>query len=161
MRKVTNNWNGVAKGISAVLSLLPTPLLTEVWRCQRKGLGPRMTLKPGDVSVSSADAVFLDCVCAVIDTHLHDSRFRVEGLARELGLSSRQLQRRLRASAQVSAAALIRAMRLGRAAQLLVQQAGTVAEVAYASGFQDPKHFSKLFRQVYGVPPSQYRANRT
>lgn len=151
----------VARGISAVLSLLPAALLAEVWRCQRRCLAHKVRLQASDVSAPSAEAAFLERVRTVVEGRLHDSRFRVEGLAGELGLSSRQLQRRLRTLAQVSAAELIRTMRLERAVQLLTQQAGMVAEVAYATGFQDPKHFSKLFRQVYGVPPSQYRAGRT
>ena len=156
-----SHWSRVARGISAILSLLPTALRVEVWRCQRKRLGQEVTVRPTEVSVPSAGAAFLDRVRAAVEAHLHDSRFRVESLARELGLCSRQLQRRLRALTQRSAAELIRTMRLARAAQLLMQQAGTVAEVAYATGFEDPKHFSKLFRQVYGVPPSQYGAGRT
>ena len=76
--------------------------------------------------------------------------------AEEVGLSKRQLQRRLRSATELSAAGYIRTMRLKRAAQLLGQQVGTVSEVAYAVGFRDAKHFSKLFQQIYGVLPSRY-----
>ena len=50
-------------------------------------------------------------------------------------------------------------MRLQRAAHLLEQEVGTVSEVAYAVGFLDAKHFSKLFNQVFGVYPSRYGAD--
>ena len=39
------------------------------------------------------------------------------------------------------------------------QEVGTVSEVAYAVGFLDAKHFSKLFNQVFGVYPSRYGAD--
>jgi len=52
---------------------------------------------------------------------------------------------------------LIRHARLARAAALLVEGAGTVAEVAYGVGFQSVSHFSQAFREVYGVSPSGYR----
>ena len=74
-------------------------------------------------------------------------------------MSRRQLDRRLRSLTRLSASGFIRKMRLERAAQLLVQQAGNVSEVAYAVGFQDVAHFSKLFHQTFGVSPSDYAKN--
>ena len=32
----------------------------------------------------------------------------------------------------------------------------TISEVAYSVGYNDPRYFSKSFRQFYGVSPSQY-----
>ncbi len=34
----------------------------------------------------------------------------------------------------------------------------TVAEVAYAVGFDDPKYFSRVFSEEFGVSPGQFRA---
>lgn len=160
MRRQTK-WGAIARSISALLAIFPASLLSEVWRIQRRRLNHEGEDQRNRRTVLSADAVFLEQVSVVVDAQLHDHRFKVEGLAREVGLSSRQLQRKLRALTELSAAQYIRTRRLARAADLLAQQAGTVSEIAYATGFQDPKHFSKLFRQVYGVPPSRYRANRT
>ena len=86
------------------------------------------------------------------------SNFGVDWLADEVGVSTRKLQRALKASLHLSPSGYIRTMRLQRAAQLLEGGVGNVSEVAYAVGFQDVKHFSKLFRQIFGVLPSQYTA---
>ena len=40
--------------------------------------------------------------------------------------------------------------------QLLDQRWGTVQEVAYAVGYNDAEHFTKVFRQAFGVVPSAY-----
>ena len=80
----------------------------------------------------------------------------VDRLADEVALSKRQLQLKLQALTGLSSAGYIRTMRLQRAAQLLAQGGITVAEAAYAVGFQKVPHFSKLFRQVFGVTPSKY-----
>jgi AraC-like DNA-binding protein len=112
-----------------------------------------------EISVPSADQIFLDKVRQVIEDHIADSNFGVEWLAHEVALSPRQLQRRLKASAGLSAGSLIRAMRLQRSAQLLQQRAGNVSEVAYKVGFQDPTYFSKLFRQMFEMNPSEYATN--
>lgn len=114
-----------------------------------------------DISVPSTEQVFLDRVKEVIEQHIGDSNFGVEWLAHEIALSPRQLQRRLKASAGLSAGGLIRIMRLQRAAQLLLQRAGNVSEVSYRVGFQDPAYFSRIFRQMFDVSPSEYTPGKT
>jgi AraC-like DNA-binding protein len=47
-------------------------------------------------------------------------------------------------------------IRLERAADLLEQRVGNVSEVAYKVGFKDPRYFSRLFQQTFGVVPSAY-----
>ena len=113
---------------------------------------------PSEVVVSSAEAAFLERVRDVAEAHLDDSNFGIDALAHEVGMSRRQLGRRLRQALDTSPAAFVRSLRLARAAQLLEQQAGTVAETAYAVGYRDPDHFSKQFREAYGVVPSAFRS---
>ena len=114
-----------------------------------------VAVQPSDIAMPSADQTFLDQVQAVVEANLGNSNFGAEWLADEVGLSPRQLRRKLKDLTDLSTAGYIRSMRLQRAAQLLEEQVGNVSEVAYAVGFQDPKHFSKLFRQVFGIAPSQ------
>jgi AraC-like DNA-binding protein len=47
-----------------------------------------------------------------------------------------------------------------RAAQLLEKGRHNVAEVAYMVGFNNPKYFARYFKEVYGVLPSVYQAER-
>lgn len=47
--------------------------------------------------------------------------------------------------------------RLDHAAGLLFNHNSNIAEVAFDSGFEDASHFSRAFRQKFGIPPSQYR----
>lgn len=110
------------------------------------------------ITVPSAEMVFLKRVCGGIEANITNSNFGVEWLADEVNLSPRQLQRRLRTSLKLSAGLYIRHLRLQRAAQLLAQRAGSVAEVAYAVGFRDARHFARLFKKTYGAPPSVYAA---
>jgi AraC-like DNA-binding protein len=130
--------------------------LIEVRRRLRRQLGGEVTLGPSEVVVSSAEAVWLEAVRDAVERRMGESSFTVDALARDVGLSKRQLQRRLRQALSLSPNGFIRAMRLERAAQLLRQRAGTVSEIAYRVGFNDAEYFSKLFRQVFGVVPSGY-----
>ncbi|HMB93879.1 MAG TPA: two-component regulator propeller domain-containing protein, partial [Rhodothermales bacterium] len=118
-------------------------------------------VEPAGIAVASEEAAFLERILAVIEDHLGDSTFNVEMLAAEMGLSSRQLTRRVRAVTGEAPGRLIRRLRLERATYLLEAHVSTIAEVAYAVGFQDADHFSKQFRRVYGVPPSRYTVDET
>lgn len=48
-------------------------------------------------------------------------------------------------------------LRMQHAASLLLEGSATVKEVAAASGFPDPFHFSRVFKSVHRVPPSRFR----
>jgi len=79
-------------------------------------------------------------------------------LASGVGLSPGHLSRISRAEFGVGPAEVVELLRLGRAAVLLRRSNLSVGQVAEACGFVDPFHFSRRFRQAYGVPPRTYRA---
>ena len=86
-----------------------------------------------------------------------ESEFGVAELAEHVFLDRSHLFRRTRELVGETPSDLIRRLRLERAAQLLKEGAGNVAEVAYAVGFQSLSHFSRSFREAHGVSPSEYR----
>jgi transcriptional regulator GlxA family with amidase domain len=53
----------------------------------------------------------------------------------------------------------LRAMRLRKAQELLTDSGLNVSEVAYAVGFEDPKYFSRVFSEAFGVSPAAFRAS--
>ena len=102
------------------------------------------------------DEAFLKKVVAVVEAHLDNPAFVTDDLARASGTGRRQLNRKLRALTGQSVRAFIRTIRLKRAAQLLQQKTGTVTEISYEVGFNSIAHFAKIFRQQFGVAPSEY-----
>jgi len=91
--------------------------------------------------------------------HLEE-RITVADLASVAHVSSRQLTRLCRAAWGVSPMRYVIGQRLARACSLLTETALPVGRVAEASGFSDPYHFSRLFRQHMGEPPREYRRRR-
>lgn len=108
------------------------------------------------VAVPSADEAFVARARAMVEENLANEFFDVDAFAEAMGMSRRQLQRKLRAVTGETPVSFVRRFRLSRAAQLLAQQYGTVAEVAYAVGFSDPSYFARCFREEYGSAPSEY-----
>lgn len=113
---------------------------------------------PSDITVESVERAFLQQIQDLVEQYIDNPNFGTEWMADEIGLSPRQLRRRIKELTGLSTTGFLRTLRLQRAAQLLAQEAGTVSEIAYAVGFNDPKYFSRLFRQVYGMSPSEYAA---
>ena len=109
-----------------------------------------------NVEVTSADEDFLARVTEAIDDNLSRTGFTVEDLAAAVGLSPRQLQRKLKRLTDTTPAAFVRRYRLDVGAQLLENEAGTVSEIAYKVGFGTPETFSSRFEERFGCRPSQY-----
>jgi CheY-like chemotaxis protein len=123
----------------------------------RRRFATATRISPNDVSAVNMDQEFVRRVLQCIEGHIGDDGFSVEALAAEIGMSQSQLNRKLRALVDQSAGKLIRSMRLQRAADLLIQQAGTVAEIGYRVGFGSHATFSTAFKKQFGVSPSEYK----
>lgn len=78
-------------------------------------------------------------------------------IARELGISARQLERLFGRHLNCSPKKYFLDMRLQKAQKLLVQTDMSVTEIAFATGFNSPNHFAKTYRAHYGVSPSQQK----
>lgn len=85
----------------------------------------------------------------------HDHDFAA--LAREHGLSTTHFRRWWLRLVGVPPARYLLELRLRHAARALVVSDTPVANVAMDSGFPDPLHFSRRFREVFGQPPTRYR----
>lgn len=81
----------------------------------------------------------------------------VEGLANEVGLSSRQLRRVLLQHFGVTPVELAQTQRLLFAKKLLQETNLVMAEIAYAAGFGSVRRFNALFAQRYGIAPTSIR----
>lgn len=106
----------------------------------------------------SQDRKFLDAVVAVIEEHLDDESFSPNHLFREIGMSRTQFQRKIKALTGMSPSRFIRSVRLERARQMLEQNTGTVAEVAYTVGFNSQSYFTTCFRERFGMTPGQMKS---
>jgi DNA-binding response OmpR family regulator len=111
---------------------------------------------PRDLAFTPPNNQFVRRVREVVEQHLSDSRFNAEDLARNLALSRRQLFRKFKGLTGQTPHGFLRSMRLQRAAQLLTGSEMTVMQITFAVGFDDLKHFRSVFRQYFGVLPSQF-----
>ena len=153
---------GLEQGVDAYLTkpvnkeelLIRVRKLIEMRQKLRQQTGGQIILQPGEIAATSLDQQFLQQIQQTIEDNINNEAFGVDKLALEVGVSQRQLQRKLKALTDHSPQQCIRTMRLGRAKQLLEQGAGTVTQIAFQVGYGDLTAFSKAFHAEFGQAPS-------
>ncbi len=123
----------------------------------RNKYSTEMLLKPRQVSVPSVHQQFLEKMNEILEENLENEDFSVEKLGDAMGMSRVQLHRKIRALADKSPSEFIRSFRLMRAADLLKQDAGNIAEIAYMVGFNSQSYFTRCFQEEFGCSPSEFK----
>ena len=96
-------------------------------------------------------------VMTFIEENIANSDAGVGDMAAAAATSRSGLQRKLKQTMGITPQDLLREARIKHACLLLRSTDKTVAEVAYACGFTDPKYFSRSFKQSVGQTPSEYK----
>lgn len=81
----------------------------------------------------------------------------INEVAKEVGLSRRQLERLFMKTMKYSPALAYRKVRLERARQLVVDTRAPLLDIAMEVGFENASHFTRAFRENFGVTPSHLR----
>lgn len=95
----------------------------------------------------------IDGVTAWMQDHL-DVPVKVEDLALRANMSVGSFHRRFREITGTSPGNYHKTVRLHEARRQIVDQAGTLAEIASAVGFVSPSQFSRDYKRAFGVAPS-------
>lgn len=93
---------------------------------------------------------------AYLQEHFHEPINR-DSLARALGLHPNYLSRLFRQHAGETLVGMLRRLRLERAVLLLADPMLSINEIMARSGYGDPGHFFRVFREAYGMSPGAYR----
>lgn len=82
-----------------------------------------------------------------------DQPVRVEELAHELGMSVSGFHRHFKAVTALSPLQFQKQLRLQEARRLMLGENLDVASAAYRVGYNDPSHFNREYKSVFGAPP--------
>lgn len=81
----------------------------------------------------------------------------LDEVAREGGISKYHLSRMFKAKVGCSFKDYLNRRRTEAAKILMTQEEMNVSEACFAVGFNDLSYFSRVFRKIEGIPPSEYR----
>jgi signal transduction histidine kinase/DNA-binding response OmpR family regulator/ligand-binding sensor domain-containing protein len=119
----------------------------------------KLEFKAGQGKQAGPEELFILKAAQIVEANLEKSMFNAADLANEIHLSESQLYRKLKAISGKSTAIFIRTVRLKKAKELLETTNLSVSEIGYQVGFNDPAWFSRVFKEEFGVSPTETRVN--
>lgn len=82
-----------------------------------------------------------------------DRPLRIEGIARELGMSVSAFHQHFKAVTAMSPLQFQKQLRLQEARRLLLVQGLDAASAGYRVGYDDASHFNREYKRLFGLPP--------
>jgi signal transduction histidine kinase/DNA-binding response OmpR family regulator/ligand-binding sensor domain-containing protein len=105
--------------------------------------------------LKSIDQEFLQKVNKIVEENMEDEQFGIERLAREAGMSSSNLYRKVQALLDITPVQLLQELRFKRAI-LYLKKGYNISEVAGRVGFKNQANFSTSFKKKFGCSPREY-----
>ncbi|MBN2893700.1 MAG: tetratricopeptide repeat protein [Bacteroidales bacterium] len=129
--------------------------LLEIRRKLREKYMRSIEVNPSEITCNSIEEQFLEKLLKVVEENMSNTDFSVEMLCEIVGMSRSNIHKKLKSLLNQSATEFINTIRIKRAAQLLMQNAETISEIAYEVGFNSLSYFNKIFRKHFGITPTE------
>lgn len=117
-------------------------------------------LTPSQPQITPYDEQFMEKVMAYMEEQMDNAELTIDEFAEQLMLSRTIFYRKLKSIVGLTPVDFIREIRIKRAVQLIDSDEYNFSQVAYMTGFNDPKYFSKCFKKVIGINPSEYKERK-
>lgn len=117
-------------------------------------------LTPSQPQITPYDEQFMKKVMAYMEEQMDNAELTIDEFAEQLMLSRTIFYRKLKSIVGLTPVDFIREIRIKRAVQLIDSDEYNFSQVAYMTGFNDPKYFSKCFKKVIGITPSEYKERK-
>ena len=109
--------------------------------------------------ISPYDKELVEKIVKHIKENIGDTTLSVESIAQEMGLSRSALFKKIKTLTGLAPIELIKNIRIQQAVALIEEGKQNLTQIAYTTGFNDSHYFSKCFKQMYGMTPSEYKRN--
>lgn len=115
---------------------------------------------PSQPQITPYDELFMQQVMAFMEEQMENTDITIEDFANKLMLSRTVFYRKLKSIVGLTPIDFVREMRIKRAAQLIESNEYSFSQIAYMTGFSDPKYFSRCFKKLTGFTPSEYKEKK-
>jgi DNA-binding response OmpR family regulator/two-component sensor histidine kinase len=113
-------------------------------------------MDPAGPAVPPTEDEFLVKLLDCTKKHMEDPEFTVKQLGEELHLSHTQLYRKVLSLTDHTPNEYIRNYRLKTAARMFMEGHRNISTVLYTTGFNSPSYFTRSFRELFGMSPTEY-----
>lgn len=108
--------------------------------------------------LKNKDQQFIEKTTSIILANIENPDFGISSLTTELGIGRTLLHTKLKQLVDLSATEFINTVRLQEAQRKLLENPElTMSEIAYKVGFNDPNYFSRTFRKIFNISPTDFR----
>ncbi len=111
--------------------------------------------RPGGIRTRK-DQSFLGQLDQVLNSNYANRSFDLSGMVAAMGISERQLQRKLKALTGRTPSDYLRTYRLQQSLEQL-REGNSISEVAEAVGFSSQSYFASCFKAQFGTTPKQFQ----
>ena len=116
--------------------------------------------EPSQPQVTPYDEQFMQQVMAFMEEQMDNTDITIDDFANKLMLSRTVFYRKLKSIVGLTPVDFVCEMRIKRAAQLIEKSEYSFSQIAYMTGFNDPKYFSRRFKKIMGVTPTEYKERK-
>lgn len=110
-----------------------------------------------EVPLGKMDRDFLNKFVDVVNSKMEKCDINVDALASTLCMSTKQLRSKIMALTGENPNCYITQIRMNKARRLLKSTNLSIGEVAMSCGFEDNAYFSRAFKQMFKMTPTQFR----
>jgi len=146
----------ISKPFNELLLLTHIKNLIETREKIKESYCPSVFLQDLFKTRDTAEKDFTKKCLELIYENAESENFGLEDLAEKMNLSRSSLYRKIKDITNLRPVDFIKKARLNYSAKLLLTKNLSVNEIAWRSGFSDPKYFSKCFLQEFGCYPRKY-----
>jgi DNA-binding response OmpR family regulator/two-component sensor histidine kinase len=118
-------------------------------------------ISPSVPAIEPYDDKLMKKVMEVMEQNIDNADLTVEELVSGIGIGRSVFFKKLKSLTGLAPIEFIREVRVKRAAQLIESSDYTISQVTYMVGCNDPHYFSRIFKQRFGLTPSEYRDKHT
>lgn len=115
------------------------------------------TVEPKLPEMTNIDRKFMDKLMELMEKNMDNGNLVVDDFVRDLAVSRSVLFKKLKMLTGFSPIEFIKEMRIKRAAQLIETGEFNMSQISYMIGINDPRYFSKCFKQKFNMTPTEYR----
>lgn len=146
----------ISKPFSFDVLLTRIRKLIEQHQKRKEAFHKEIVITPSNITITSLDEKLVQKALECVERNMDNTEYSVEELSADLAMTRATLYRKMQGITGQSPKDFIRSIRLKRAAQLLKDTDLSVSEIADHVGFSTPRYFAKLFKEAFGMLPSQY-----
>ena len=119
---------------------------------------PKVENEEEEVDVmSQQDRRFLEQLTNFMERNIDNGELVVDDLVQEMAVRRSVFFKKLKSLTGLAPIEFIKEMRVKRAAQLIETGEFNMTQISYMVGINDPRYFSKCFKQRFGMTPTEYR----